>query len=146
MGQVVGGDFVISNNLIVYSSAPNEITIEGEILCAGRIQISVNKTLAILDDHPVSPMVQTERYRYNVQLTGVGVIFRYDSPHPTPPTGPPPPPHHLEHHKHTYDVLNGDKRGTVTCIYDREQTPTLREVIDEASEWFYDNIDALLTE
>ena len=43
-----------------------------------------------------------------------------------------------------YEVLKGDTRGTIECIYDIERVPTLREVIDEAADWFYLHADEIL--
>ncbi|HKP75072.1 MAG TPA: DUF6516 family protein [Longimicrobiaceae bacterium] len=142
MDQVVRGAFVTSHDLRV-SSGGNYLTIEGDIHCAGGIVIEVNKRLEILAGEGAAATVQTAGYRYHVRLPGKGTIFRYDSPHPAA-AGVELPAHHPEHHVHRYDVLSGDVRGTIEIIYDIERVPTLREVIDEAAEWFYRHAEAIL--
>lgn len=59
---------------------------------------------------------------YNVRIQGVGNVVRYDSGHID---------HNTDHHVHHYDVLNGDRTGTVT-IYGEAGWPTLAEVISSA--------------
>ena len=143
MDQVVRGGFVSAHDLRVSGFGEGYLHIDGVIHCAGGIVIDVNKRLELLEGEGASTLVQTDSYRYHVRLPGQGSIFRYDSPHPIPENGVAPP-HHLEHHVHRFDVLAGDKRGTIECIYDVERVPTLREVIDEAADWFYANTEAIL--
>lgn len=142
MDQVIRGGFVSSDDLVV-SASSGFILIEGTISCAGGIVIDVSKRIEILEGEGASARVQTASYSYNVHIQGIGNIFRYDSPDPVGETAGAPA-HHLEHHVHRYDVLRGDKRGTIECIYEEDRVPTLREVIDEAADWFYAHAEALL--
>ena len=110
------------------------LLLHGRIHCKGGLQIDVNKRLR-LGDESGHDTVQTVAYSYNVSLQNLGNIFRYDSPHPT---------HNREHHVHRYDVLNGDTEGTVEMDYREDEWPTLREVVDEAAEWYYAHLRDLI--
>jgi hypothetical protein len=134
MDQVVRGGFVSSHDLVVSFSGESSISIEGTIVCAGGIVIDVRKTIGVLEGRGPGALVQTRTYSYNVRILGTGNVFRYDSPDPGGEFDDAPA-HHTEHHVHRYDVFSGDRRGTVECIYDIEQVPTLREVIDAAADW-----------
>lgn len=118
------------------------ILLVGAIHCLGGIYIDVIKTLAILDEDGPDATVQTESYSYNVTLKGVGNIFRYDSPHVAPGEKDFIQ-HHNYHHKHVYDVLNGDKHGHTVLIEREDDIPTLGEVIEEAAEWYYNHLESL---
>lgn len=128
-----GTEFLPSRGLIL---------LEGSIECQGNIYIVVTKTLAILDGEGPDAVVQTENYSYNAVLRGVGNILRYDGPH-TSPGVTDPIEHHNHHHKHIYDVLNGDKEGRVEVIQDEDRRPTLAEVIEEVADWYYTHFDQI---
>ncbi len=133
MEQLRRGGFLLQDNLTI-TALHDQIIMEGSLDCRGDIYIDVRKRLQILTDSGAASLVQTVAYSYNVVLAGVGNIFRYDSPHND---------HNRFHHVHRFDVLNGDKRGFVRRV-DPNTWPHLQEVIDEAAEWYYANIDTLL--
>jgi hypothetical protein len=141
MDQVVRGGFVSSHDLLA-DTRDGALEVTGRIECAGGIAIEVRQQFERVDGRDAEARVQIVEYRYHVQLTGVGPIFRYDAPHALFDDEDAPA-HHHEHHRHEYDVLKGDREGTITCIYDVEQVPTLREVIDEAADWFYAHAEEL---
>lgn len=111
--------------------------LEGTASCIGGIEIQVRKLVAFLDDGD-DPLVQTEWYSYNVTLRGVGNIFRYDSPF-LPDRGG----HHAHDHVHLYDAFAGDREGTIEPIYNKDDVPTLGEVIDRARDWYWQNVEEL---
>lgn len=133
MEQLRRGGFVLSDDLDVIA-VEGHLTLQGRIYCKGGIQIDVNKRLR-LDTEDGHDTVQTVAYGYNVSLQNLGNIFRYDSPHPT---------HNREHHVHRYDVLSGDTNGTVEIDYREDGWPTLRQVVDEAAEWYYAHLPELI--
>ena len=132
MEQALQAGFVVSDGLSIVPIGGG-ILIEGIVDCLGHIRIEVDKRLVFVDSGD-DPLVQTTDYRYNVSIAGVGVMFRYDSPHPD---------HRQEHHVHRYDVLNGDLEGTIEFIYDEEERPVLAEIFEEASDWFFEHIEEL---
>ncbi len=122
MQQVLRGGFVLSEDL-GFDPLEGFLILSGRIKCEGGIYISVWKRIALLSNAGASSAVQTAAYSYNVAVAGMGNVFRYDSPHPD---------HNRDHHVHRFDVLNGDKDGKVEFIFNEENIPTLREVIEEA--------------
>lgn len=133
MDQLVRGGFVLSDDLAI-EPAEGHLLIIGKVLCQGGMYVDVRKRLRILPEYEDDLYVQTVDYTYNVVLAGVGNVFRYDSPHFD---------HNREHHRHEYDVLNGDKQGTVELDYADGNWPTLREVVEEAAEWYFANLTSL---
>ena len=123
------GGFVVSDDLR-FEFLNDWVVLEGTIICQGGIYIDVFKRLAILDGAGANAIVQTVEYSYNAVISGKGNIFRYNSPHPT---------HNEFHHVHRFDVLNGDKRGTV----ERAIWPLLSEVIEEAMRFYHDHYQQL---
>ncbi|NTW52991.1 MAG: hypothetical protein HGB22_10460 [Chlorobiaceae bacterium] len=107
--------FVIYEGLLI-TPLRKAILITGTIECSGGLKVEVQKRLDILDQEDRNPLVQTVSYSYNVFLTGVGNVFRYDSPHKD---------HNQQHHVHRYDVLNAGNTVAVTYIGDEENIPTL---------------------
>jgi len=136
MHQHVLEGFVREDTLEL-STLPDGILMTGELPCLGGLRIEVRKKLKRLDGG-AEPLVRTVSYSYNVSVAGVGVVFRYDSPHPFDG-----PDYHGDHHKHVYDVLGGDREGRVEIVPNEEAIPTLSEVIDEAREWYYANRNKL---
>lgn len=100
----------------------------GRIEVDGGAVVAVEKVIAVVDIAGDRARVQTIFYSYNVQLPGVGTIFRYDSPHG----------HRPYDHVHRYDVLNRDSEGNIQPL-DHEGVLTLAEVIREAHEWCVSN-------
>ena len=135
MRQFLRGDFVISEEL-AFEAGEGFILLTGQITCVGNIYIDVEKQISIVDDSQADVLVQTIAYRYNAFIRGRGNILRYDSPHPT---------HNQEHHVHRYDILHGDREGSVTFIENEDERPTLGEVIREVQEWYYRNYDELMS-
>lgn len=140
MEQFLRSRFVVRNDL-EWDYAEGAIQLIGRITCRGNIYIDVEKTLLVLGGEGVDALVQTVFYSYNVSLAGVGNIFRYDSPGKMGAVESMS--HHRHHHKHTYDVFEGDVRGRIDLIDDEELVPTLREVIEEAEKWYWEHVQRL---
>lgn len=133
LGQFVREGFVAEDHGLEFEAVPGGLLLEGRLECEGGIRIDVTKLVAyVIED--TDPLVETRRYRYHVTLRGAGNVFRYDSPHET---------HNREHHVHRYDLLDGDRRGEVTFLHDEEEVPTLGEVIEEARQWYWANLEDL---
>lgn len=134
MQQFLRGGFVVSEDL-AFTAVEGALELEGRVQCTAGIHIDVRKRIAVLEGAGAGALVRTVAYSYNAAVQGLGNILRYDSPHPD---------HNREHHVHRYDVLNGDRAGTVDFIYDEDDVPTLGEVLTEVESWFYQNSEALL--
>lgn len=125
----------IGHDTLVFKEDGSEILLVGEIGCLGQILITVDKTLEVLRSGG-GDLVQTIVYEYNVSVRGFGNVFRYDNSHSR--IG-----HSDNHHKHEFDWrLNEQGEGKVVWI-GAERWPTLAEVIDEAQDWYYVNMDEL---
>jgi hypothetical protein len=131
MQQYVRGGFIVSDGLAFEALGEGFIFVRGTIGCAGGLYIDVEKILEIVGGEGPRTMVQTISYTYNAAIEGVGNVFRYDSPHAED--------HRPFHHVHRYDVLAGDRDGTV----EGSSWPTLGAVIGELQDWFYEHIDEL---
>ncbi|MDX1530145.1 MAG: hypothetical protein R3362_01335 [Rhodothermales bacterium] len=124
MGHLRRGGLVTGDEAaLVYTALFNAVGIKGRIQCPGPVHVDVVKRLAILSGAGANAVVQTAFYSNNAVLVSVGNVFRYDSPHRT---------HNRFHHKHEYDVLQGDHEGRIVRIDDEEVRPTLGEVVEEA--------------
>jgi hypothetical protein len=126
MQQLAQGGFVASDGLTL-KALGHALVIEGDVVINDHVYIRVWKQLSIMAGDGADATVQTTAYSYNAVLKEVGTIFRYNSPHED---------HNQEHHVHRFDVLGGSGTEQIDFIYDEEQRPTLREVIDEAYEWY----------
>jgi len=115
-----------------------KIRISGEIACLGRILITVDKTLDILQGSGDNRVVQTSSYGYNVSLQGQGNIFRYDNQDDIFMYKK----DHLDdHHKHCFDLVSG--KCNVIWIGEKNW-PILDQVIREAESWYWSNKTELL--
>ena len=132
MTQFVVQGFVVTDGTVFFPYGDNRFLLAGNIQCLGGITVAIWKYLAIVGTISANPLVQTQTYSYNACLTGVGNIFRYDSPHP----------HRPEHHVHRFDVLQGDTIGTITTIQG-DAWPTIGEVLTETRSFYYDNFTEL---
>jgi hypothetical protein len=101
----------------------------GEIGCLGRIVLGVRKVFELLDsDRRVWPI----EYSYNVSISGVGNIFRYDNQHTHPG-------HTGAFHRHDFDwTTNTEKPGSPICI-GWAWWPKLEDVLEESYEWYWRN-------
>ena len=130
MQRLLLGDFVLKDGISIRSFGNGFFLMSGTVECQGPISLEVEKFLGIVDR--TGPLVQTVEYSYNAALQGIGNILRYDSPHPT---------HNQYHHVHRYDVLNNSAEK-VEPIGD-DDWPTLGKVIEELSDWYYGNYEAI---
>ncbi len=131
MRQFLGRDFVTSEDLSFSDLGNSVFLMEGTIHCLDDLRIVVSKHLRIVGGNSADPDVCTVAYSYSAILGNRGSIFRYDSPHPD---------HNNFHHKHQYAVLDGDVRGTVMTIVPQDAWPTLGEVMQELSDWYYGHL------
>ena len=132
--QFLRRDFVLAESLSFNALPTDLILLEGRVECLQGLCVDVLERLRVLSGCDHNATVKRSGYSYNVALTGVGNVMRYDSPHIS---------HRQEHHVHRYDVLSGDTEGTVEFIYDESQTPALYDVLEETSMWFYENYERL---
>lgn len=90
-----------------------QIRLKGEIACSGRILVTVNKYLDILEESGDNALVQTVSYAYNASVQGFGSIFRYDNQDDyfVANSG-----HLDEHHKHQFNWRIKDEIGEVIWI------------------------------
>lgn len=85
--------------------------------------------------------VQLETYSYNVSLSRAGDLFRYDSPDTD--LGPTTAPHHYVHHRHSFDVFGTWEELKPVQEVKERNVPTLRQVVQEAERWYWENRDRL---
>jgi len=126
--------FVGSDNCEFSDLGDGYLTLEGIIECAGGLlYIDVKKRIRIVEGAGPNAIVQTEDYSYGAILRGKGTVFRYDAPHDT---------HREHHHVHRSPVLDNPEIETVEEL-SGDAWPTLGEVIDELSKWYYENYDRI---
>ena len=111
------------------------ILLTGEVACKGRIVVSVEKFLVVLEGRGAAAMVQTEMYSYNVFVRGGHNIFRYDNQHPERLY----PGHSDPHHKHEFDPKTGEQLPNSPRWTGAQGWPTLADVVREAERWYWDN-------
>ena len=129
MQRFVADGFVIRDGTALSGYGTGLFLLDGVVECLGRITLEVHKLLRHVDGHGGYTRVQSIEYNYNAVLVGRGCILRYDSPHLHRPT----------HHVHRYDVLRGDKTGTVEPC----EWPHLGSVVEELRTWYYENAERL---
>ncbi len=129
----IDGGFLLRDELSWEATGGGFITGDGTLVCLGEIRLEVTKRLKIRSGEGANAIVQTVSYSYNAVLGNVGNIVRYDSPHA----------HRPFHHVHRFDVLNGDQEGTCDDIHDENKIPTISEVLDELTDFYYGNIDPI---
>lgn len=134
MHRLASEGFVLSDGVTLTPFGDGLFLMSGDIECAGDIVVEVTKLLQVVDGHGTAVRVRTASYSYNAHLRGRGNILRYDSPHSDQ--------HRPKHHVHRYDVLAGDRDGTVTDIGD-DDWPTLGEVLEELREWYFANAERI---
>jgi hypothetical protein len=132
MQKYLDDGFVLSNALSL-EDLKDLVIMSGTIRCLGGISIDVFKSIKLLNRDGANTLVVRDTYSYNVYLKNAGNIFRYCSPHEE---------HNKGHHVHRYNVLSGDKKGSLDFI-DEDNTPTLGQVIEESRRWYYDNYSSL---
>lgn len=148
MDQFLDTGFVVENALLftrwqAFDANLNEIPqirLSGEIACLGKILITVDKYLNILEGSGDNSVVQTVSYAYNVSIQGYGNVFRYDNQDDIFifNFG-----HADNHHKHLCDWNTGDPLGEVIWVgYDN--WPKLDQVIRESEAWYWENRSNLI--
>lgn len=149
MARFQAEGFVLSHNLTFEDVGADTLFLggpdfgRGEIVCAWGIRIDVEKYLRVLSGDGRNALVQTYRYSYNASLAGYGNIIRYCSPHATDGDPPDQPAHHFAHHRHVFDVFNGDRDGRVEVVPNEEARPTLGDVLTELRDWASEHSEAL---
>jgi hypothetical protein len=127
--------FVVADDLEFQHVGASLIMLRGRIDCTHGLYIEVTKALRIVSGTGAEAMVQTISYSYNAVLSGIGNVFRYDSPHED---------HNRDHHVHRYDVFAGDARGATT-FHGEDGWPTLGEAIEKLRCWVSDHAEQLET-
>lgn len=126
-----GRGFLLDADLEISAQGNDFLTMGGTLYCAGnQIKVQILKQICLSGDEPLA---QTGQYAYTAVLSGIGNIIRYDSPHMD---------HNRFHHAHKYDVLNGDKEGTIDELSE-DQRPTLAQMVDDLESWYYDNYEGI---
>jgi hypothetical protein len=133
MAQYRDSGFLLEDDLDFLPDGDGVIALVGTITLDGGIRLDVAKKLRVLEGEGATATVQTFAYSYNANIVGLGNILRYCSPHED---------HNQFHHKHTFDVLAGDRSGTVTEVAE-DDWPTLGQVFEELHEWFCANGEQL---
>jgi len=128
--QAARSRFYVSHDLR-YRTEPEVIVLAGTIECEGGIRIEVMERLRVLREstwlrRKNNPLVELTAYENNAVLLNSGTIFRYNSPHED---------HNQFHHVHRIDVL-GTGEKTVVPIHEAD-VPTLRQLVNEAEEWYW---------
>lgn len=118
----------ISSNQLSYTVTDTLVSWQGELHCAGGIEIHVRKTQEVEPRGGGWPMVKTFEYSYQVMRRQAGQaisIFRYDNVHVQPG-------HPDAHHKHCFDEHGTEIEPPVHV--GEAGWPTLAEVVREAYE------------
>jgi len=135
MEQLRASGFVGPDDLSFVEVPGAGFFLVGEVACKGRIVVSVEKFLTLLEGEGVAAMVQTEWYSYNAFVRGWHNILRYDNQHPHELY----PGHLDEHHRHTFDWQTGEERSDSPAWIGAEKWPTLSEAIREVQAWYWDH-------
>ncbi|MHC5934535.1 hypothetical protein [Nostoc sp.] len=149
MNQFLDTGFVVEEALIFspwqgfdddFNEIP-QIRLNGEIACLGKILITVDKYLNILEGSGNNAVVQTFSYAYNASIQGHGNIFRYDNQDDIFMFNLG---HADEHHKHLFDWRVADQLGNVIWV-GYEGWPKLDQIIREAESWYWENRSELFS-
>jgi hypothetical protein len=106
------------------------VIVGGYVRCEGGLYLQVHQHIVPVARTAHSELAVVGEYSYKGVLQGRGTIFRYDSPHAD---------HNREHHVHEYDVLAGDKSGTVRFLYSDDEIPTLPEALRLLQRWYFEH-------
>ena len=132
LSQGVRSKFVLSDTLRFLSEIDG-VCLTGTIECEGGIRIEVEERLRYVRGGFFVPRdtIELVFYRYNMVLRNESLVFRYNSPHKD---------HNQFHHVHRYDVPGtGEQIKPPTRLRERD-VPTLRQVLQEAERWYYQNV------
>ncbi len=124
--------------LDIYGS---DLYMVGELGCLGNIVIRVEKKLEFVESpEEKNPAIQTVYYSYNVSIRNEHNIFRYDNQDEdfSFRSG-----HSDEHHKHLYDLHNGEEVDGSPIWIGAHAWPTLGQTIEEAEIWYWMNKESL---
>lgn len=132
----------IESDTLTLRILPRQYRLFGEISCLGNIVISVEKFIEIVGTstgNESNPLVKTSKYAYNAFVRGANNIFRYDNLDDDPVFRG----HPDCHHKHIFDWQTGQElKGSPEWIGEG-LWPTLGQVIQEASDWYSENLESL---
>jgi len=151
MNQFLDQGFVDSHNLkfedwereddLSGVSIP-QLRLQGLIACRGKISITVDKYLDIIDGSGDDALIQTVSYAYNASVQGFGNILRYDNRddyfvvHSA---------HKDKHHKHSFNWLTDTQNFEELTWVGYDNWPTLGQVIEELQDWYWSNYANLAT-
>ena len=140
MGQLRTSGFIGADTL-TFEELPGAmgIFLSGEVACKGRIVVSVEKFLDVLEGDGPTALVQTEWYSYNAFVRGWHNVLRYDNQHPQKLY----PGHSDPHHKHKFDWRSGEEVDGSPAWIGADEWPTLSEVVRELERWYWDNREDL---
>jgi hypothetical protein len=103
---------------------------EGQVSCLGGLICTVGKWIETVDASDAeNPRVQTFHYNYNVNVSGMGNLFRYDNAD-----------HHGHqdpHHRHACDWRTSKATKPPEWIGE-DRWPTLGDVLREMSDWYWE--------
>jgi hypothetical protein len=129
--QLRSQGFVLAPELS-YVPVPEGLLVTGYIRCVAGLYLQVEQLIAQVERIGTIALFAVEEYSYKGVLTGVGTIFRYDSPHPD---------HNLEHHVHEYDVIGGTTAGKPPrFLYSEDEIPTLPDALRRLYQWHLDHM------
>lgn len=142
IAQAKRSGFYLSEDLR-YRWDSDSTVFHGTVECEGGIRVQINERLRKVAatawyHRKNDPLVRLEYYANNIVLVNVGTVVRYNSPHAD---------HNTFHHLHRYDVFGdelapGEQIMPVTKLHERE-VPTLRQVMQEAEDWYHKNLGRL---
>ena len=138
--------FHLASDLVI-DPHPDLIHLSESIFCLGGITVKFDERLRFLrerwrirrsDDHARVGLIW---YSYNVSVGRGGTVFRYDSPDTD--VGRNAAPHHSFHHRHRFDAFGTWNEIAPPRQVQERDVPTLRQVLREAEQWYWDNQERL---
>jgi hypothetical protein len=122
--------FVESDTIDLVSAGNGLFHMEGEIRCLGGLVCTVEKWLETVDATDIgNPKIQTFRYSYNVSVSGMHNVFRYDNADHYR--------HADAHHRHAFDWQTGAQTPGSPAWIGKERWPVLGDVVREMSDWYW---------
>jgi hypothetical protein len=132
MEQFFREGFVESDALELVAAGSGVLLMNGTISCKGGLVCTVEKWMETVGaPDRENPRIQTFRYSYNVSVSGLHNLFRYDN---ADHHG-----HEDSHHRHAFDPETGAQAPGSPEWIGAARWPTLGEVLREMSDWYWEH-------